>query len=75
MDKPADGPFEAFCNELDALIDKWTDKPDDDRLTYAQIVGALEYRQFRLMQEASLSDPRTWGGDVDDTEKEPPHAQ
>lgn len=63
MNGPASGPFEAFCNELDTLLDKWVSKPDDDRLTYAQIIGALQYRSFRLMQEASLSDPRTWGGD------------
>lgn len=47
-----DGPFERFCNELDALVDAWCKKPEDDRLTVGQIIGAIEFLKFNLMQEA-----------------------
>jgi len=49
MSNPA---FDTFCDELDALIDKWRDKPEDDRLSYAEIAGALTFIQYTLATEA-----------------------
>lgn len=48
-------PFEIFCDELDALIDKWRDKPLDDRPSYAEYIAALEFRKYKLLHEAYLA--------------------
>lgn len=48
------GPFETFCDELDALIDRWADKPEDDRLSRAEILGALEHKKFRINMETAI---------------------
>ena len=50
--EPAMEPYARFCDELDELVDKWRDKPEDDRLTHAEVVGALEYAKFKLLGEA-----------------------
>jgi uncharacterized protein (DUF2126 family) len=47
-----DGPFETFCNELDALIQRWRDKPEDDKLSSGQVVGALQFAAHNIMQDA-----------------------
>ena len=44
-------PLERFGDELDALIRHWQDKPEDDRLTGGEIVGALEFRKHTIIQE------------------------
>lgn len=34
-------PVERFENELHALLDRWEEKPPDDRLSPVEIVGVL----------------------------------
>lgn len=53
------GPFARFCDELDALMVSWRDKPVDDQLSIAEIVGALEFMKLRLIAQVTLSS----GGD------------
>ena len=45
------GPLENFCSELDELVTRWRDKPLDDRLEFAQLVGALTFKAHTLMSE------------------------
>lgn len=45
-------PFDRFCNELDALVQRWRDKPEDDRLSHGQVVGALAFCQHNLIADA-----------------------
>ena len=47
------GPLERFCDELEALIDDWTDKPADDRLTIAEVVGVLECVKVMIISDMS----------------------
>ncbi|MEQ8770066.1 MAG: hypothetical protein RIB60_06110 [Phycisphaerales bacterium] len=51
-----DGPFEKFCDEIEEVVDRWRDKPDDDQLTRAQVVGAFEFVKLKVMQEAAEMD-------------------
>ena len=46
------GPFEQFCDELDELIDRWRDKPEDDQLSRAEVIGALQFKSLQLALEA-----------------------
>lgn len=48
------GPFSRFCDELDALMANWRDKPVDDQLSIAEIVGALEFLKLRLIAQLSI---------------------
>lgn len=50
-----DGAFEQFCDEMEEVVDRWRDKPMDDALTRAQVVGALEFIKFKVLAE-SLED-------------------
>jgi len=45
-------PAEKFVTELDALVDRWRDKPDDDLLCTLEMVGAFEVVKGRLLREA-----------------------
>ena len=47
-----DGPLGVFCEELDELISRWRSKPEDDRLSHAEVVGSLEFLKLKLMREA-----------------------
>ena len=49
---PESQRFFDFCDRLDALIDEERETPADDRLTNAEIVGALEFKKLTLMTEA-----------------------
>ena len=53
---PEDGAFETFCDELEALVDRWREKPMDDKLTRAQVVGAMEFVQHKILSEADEED-------------------
>lgn len=46
------GPFDRFTEELDALIDSWLNKVEDDKLTYAEMIGAIELAKASLIQGA-----------------------
>lgn len=45
------GPLEQFQSELLDLINKWAGKPEDDLLTYPEMVGSLEIMKFRLLSQ------------------------
>lgn len=47
-----EGPFGHFCDELDELIDRWREKPTDDAMSHAEVVGALQFKSLALMIEA-----------------------
>ena len=47
-----DGAFEVFCDELDALVDKWRSKPLDDQITIGNVVSAMEAVKWKLHMEA-----------------------
>jgi len=47
-----EGPLEKFCDDMERLIDEWRAKPEDDKLTMAQVVGAMETVKFKLLREA-----------------------
>lgn len=53
---PEDGAFESFCDELDALVDKWRSKPMDDQITVGNVVSAMEAVKWKLHQEAFAVD-------------------
>ncbi len=57
----AEGPFERFAEELDALIDRWRVKPADDRLSAGQVVGALTFAAFNIMRVAQDDAARETG--------------
>lgn len=44
-------PQEHFAQELGELIEKWANKPKDDRLTYGEMIQTLEYRKLLLFWE------------------------
>ena len=47
-----DGPFSAFCDELDELITRWANKPEDDQLSIAEMVGAMAAKQHYMIEAA-----------------------
>lgn len=48
-----DGPANRFGNELDELIRRWIEeKPWDDKLTYAEMVGTLVMKVDTIMAMA-----------------------
>lgn len=49
---PGDGPVQAFSNELDELINKWLDKPEDDKLRMVDIAAILLFKQYNMLQDA-----------------------
>jgi hypothetical protein len=52
---PGDGPVQAFSNELDELdelINKWLDKPEDDKLRMVDIAAILLFKQHNMLQDA-----------------------
>jgi hypothetical protein len=44
----ADGPVQGFMDELNALVTRWVAKPEDDRLTYIEMIGVLSAVQYDL---------------------------
>lgn len=48
-----EGPAGQFGRELDALIAKWGKKPEDDRLTAAEMVGMLTMKAHMLTHEVA----------------------
>ena len=46
-----ENPITRFSDELDALVDRWRKKPEDDRLSYGEMVGALSFRIHTLNKE------------------------
>lgn len=46
--------FEKFADELDALIRRWQQEAD---LSYAEAIGALEFKKHELIHEARKEDP------------------
>jgi len=38
MNNPA---LERFCDEFKALLERWMEKPGDDRLSYAELHGTM----------------------------------
>lgn len=46
------GPAEQFRTELRELIDRWKDKPDDDKVTYAEAIGEVHLLDFDLAMES-----------------------
>lgn len=45
------GPLYVFCEELGALIERWRSKPEDDLLSLAEMIGALEVAKHDLLSE------------------------
>ena len=46
---PKPDPLQNFCNDLDNLIDSYSENPE---LTYASIIGALQIKSHLLCQES-----------------------
>ena len=42
-------PHDRFCDELDELVERWANKPEDDQLRISQMVGALQFKCFNMM--------------------------
>lgn len=47
-----DGPLKSFGEELEELCNRWASKPQDDRLTYGEMIQALEFKKLDLFLEA-----------------------
>lgn len=41
--------IERFHDDLDAVIERWLEKPWDDRLTTGEFVGALMFKAHDMM--------------------------
>lgn len=46
------GPVNSFSEDLEDLIMRWMQKPEDDKLTLAEMVGVLEIHKTALMNDA-----------------------
>lgn len=44
-------PLRRFSDDLEALISTYRTKPEDDRMTFADVIAALEFAKHKLMQE------------------------
>lgn len=63
MSEPYTNNYDRFCDELDELVQKWRDKPEDDKLSHGQCVGALLFAAHNLMQDAREDHAKAEDGD------------
>lgn len=60
------GPYELFCDDLDEVIERWSKKPQDDRLMYSQMIGAVEILKHKLVEELIYQAQSTSESEDDD---------